>query len=227
VRAYDPSRPLIAIHVPKTGGVSFRDILARWFGRRLYRHYYDERRGRMPKKRRLTGILSRSFKPGICIYGHFNHARGFGIQDYYPEVDQFITVLREPFELVVSDYFFRRRVGGTWRDQSRVPAEDLETFVRNAQPNMLGHFPFELTLDNYRSMLEKHFIHVGITEEMNASVRTIAAKLGFAPPAEMPVRNQSVRTESVPYELRAAFREKHPLEYAVYEFAVDNHARLS
>ena len=35
---YDPSQPLVSLHIPKTGGTSFTKVLEQWFGDRIYLH---------------------------------------------------------------------------------------------------------------------------------------------------------------------------------------------
>ena len=54
--------------------------------------------GDLPVKYDLSGEC--------CVYGHFNGARGFGVEDYYPEVMQFFGFFREPFDRFLSQYFF-------------------------------------------------------------------------------------------------------------------------
>jgi hypothetical protein len=71
MKQYDKEHPLIAIHVPKTAGTSFRKVLEQWFGNRLHFHYYDEIMGAMPTKVRLKHRFTNRFREGICIYGHF------------------------------------------------------------------------------------------------------------------------------------------------------------
>jgi hypothetical protein len=216
---YDKTKPLIAIHVPKSGGTSFREALKKWYGSKLYLHYYNEARGKLPKKKRLTQWFSDQYREGICIYGHFNKNREFGIESYYPEVTQFITILRDPFELAVSEYFYLKKVSKKWKDQSRVSADDLENYLMNMTPNMLNHFPTSVTLDNYKDLLLENFIYIGITEDMETSVKMIAKKLSFTSPSNLETLNKTVRTQRVPVELKNAFIEKNPIEYSVYEFA--------
>jgi len=222
MRGYDKQKPLIMIHVPKTGGTSVKKIFKQWFGRNLHFHYFNEQKGKQPKKTRLKKIFSDEYREDLCIFGHFNRTRGFGIESYYPEVKQFVTILRDPFELVVSEYFYLRKIGNEWKDQSRIPANDIETYLKQITPNMLNHFPFSLTLDNYSELLEKHFIHIGITEEMNTSVEVIAKKLGYDPPRKISTTNRTKRSQDVPYELKESFMERFPVEFAVYEFAKNN-----
>jgi hypothetical protein len=102
MRKYITEKPLFSIHIPKTAGTSFQKILKCWFGDDLYLHYFDEKNNKMPEKYIL--------KSGLCIHGHFNKKRGFGVFDYYPEADQFITIIRDPLELHLSNFFFVKKM---------------------------------------------------------------------------------------------------------------------
>ena len=65
MRDYDPTQPLIFVHVPKTAGISVRTIFKDWFADRLCLNYYNEVAGTPP-----------------VIYGHFSRNRAFGVKDF-------------------------------------------------------------------------------------------------------------------------------------------------
>ena len=228
MKQYSKEKPLIAIHVPKTGGTSFRKILEQWFGRNLYLHYYDTANAVKPKKVRLKKHFSNRFRGTICIYGHFPYRKkGLGIKSYYPEVDQFITILRDPFERAVSSYFHKKSTNvREWKDKSNFEVGDLANYLSTIGNNSLNHFPFEIKSDDYQELIIKNFIHIGITEDMDTSVGLIAKKLGFGPPKNIEFLNNSKRTQKIPYELKQAFMNKYQLEYAVYDFAKENFNRF-
>ena len=216
--AYDRARPLVAIHVPKTAGTSVREIFRSWFGTGLLLHYFDEPRGRLPERRDLSAL--HSLNTPICVYGHFNRHRRFGIQDYYPDANQFVIILRDPFEMTISHYFFLRKIGHDWKDKSGIPAVDLPEYLATASPNMLSHFPRPVTHENYRDMIEEYFVEVGIAERLHPSLARIAAALGFAfDPVALPHANATERDQTLGPALREAFIERHPLEFAVYDYA--------
>jgi len=228
MKQYNKEKPLIAIHVPKTGGTSFRKALEQWFGQKLYLHYYDEIKGAKPKKARLKHLFSNRFRVGICIYGHFNKTRGIGVKSFYPEVDQFITVLRDPFEQAISSYFHLKTTNiDIWKDKSRFQVGDLDNYLKTSKYTFLNQFPFEMTMDNYKDLLRTQFIHIGITEDMNTSVNIIAKKLGFLVPEDIEILNTTERTQKVPYDLKQTFMKSHQLEYAVYNFAKSNYDKFS
>ena len=110
MKAYDPSDLLISIHLPKCGGSSLKAALKRWFGKKLYYHYYDEEKNATPSRLLSYRIrLSSMMSDGYCVHGHFNKYRGFGIRDYYPNSNQFISFLRDPLEIHLSNYYFLTR----------------------------------------------------------------------------------------------------------------------
>ena len=43
MKQYGKERPLISIHIPKCAGTSFVGVLKEYFGKKLYRHYFDEK----------------------------------------------------------------------------------------------------------------------------------------------------------------------------------------
>lgn len=221
MRIHNPCLPLVFIHVPKTAGASVRAVFGDWYGSRLIRHYFDEQSGTPPRRSDLFDDVAGS-RP-VCVYGHFNRNRGFGVEANYPDAVQFVTVLRDPFELACSGYYFTRRVGLHWKDQSRVPTGDLRSYLETAEANMLNHFPRPVTRDSFRDQMEEFFVAIGITEDLDASMGRIAAQLGFVfKPGTLGRVNEThrdaVETETLA-ELRALWQERHPLEFEVYAHA--------
>lgn len=217
---YDPDQPLIFIHVPKTAGRSVRDVFQGWFGAGLIRHYFDEPTGRMPEIHDIDARHSRAAP--VCVYGHFNRDRGFGVEHSYPRARQFVTILRDPFDMVTSHYYFLRRTAGNWQDRSRMPGGSLAAYLETTRPNMLNHFPRPVTAENYRDIVEEFFVDIGCTEALVPSLTRIAHRLGQRfDPASLPHRNRSDRDDqdAAVQSLRALFRDRNPVECAVYDYA--------
>lgn len=218
MRNYDRSQPLIFLHIPKTAGMSVRTVFQKWYGDRLFEHYFNERKGAMPPRRNLASL--HSTRRPVVVYGHFNRSRGFGVQDYYPAVTQFVTILRDPFDMAISSYYYLRKKGGKWRDRSRVPRADLRSYLQATPPNMLNQFPCELTRDNYREVIDKLFIAIGLTERLAESLRHIAKRLDMPFREDwLPHMNAVARDQDDPVELREEFSLRYPLEFEVYEYA--------
>ena len=203
MKAYNPFLPLYSLHVPKCGGKSFRKILQTWFGEKLYDHYFHERNA-LPERRELG--------PGSCIHGHFNQKRGFGMRAYYPLADQFVTVLRDPLERALSNYFYWKRIQrsrmldfGIITPGSRSDYRSLDDFIRKQfSCRILQYLPEEMTRDNYREYIQENFVWVGVADTLDKGIGTLAKRLGF-PAIQVNHINRSHRDE----ELSASFREEY------------------
>lgn len=220
MRPYNPAEPLIFIHVPKTAGTSVREIFRGWFGAGLIEHYRDEQRDSLPPKRDLRALQGAQ---SLVVYGHFNKYRGFGIQDYYPEVSQFVTILRDPFERAISGYLFVLR-----QPPSRFRTQLLEDDIRShlldrPAGGAMAHMPGFLTADNYREVFERHFVGIGVVERLGESVARMAAALGRSfDLSQLPRLNAN--PDPVPEELlglREEFIRLNPVEYEIYNYALE------
>jgi len=226
MKTYDKNKPLISIHIPKAGGSSFREILEKWFGTGLYFHYFDEKGNKMPQQHQL--------RPGICIHGHFNKRRDFGIEHYYPEADQFITFLRDPFEIVVSRYFFEKRretMNSSFRGGEPLNlTDDIDQYLdeelrkKNYHPNILDYIPVEVTLDNYKQVINEYFIYIGVMEDYQFSIDRLAVNLNFSS-LSVEHLNKSERFMDFPSAYREKFIELHPVECAFYSYVLDNYKK--
>lgn len=239
---YDPSKPLLSLHVAKCGGNSVAQLLGLFFGRRLYTHYRGPE-GALPPRHELA--------PRTCVHGHFENAWRTGVFDYYPQATQFITVLREPLEICLSWYSFAKgkknnplaREHNPWlaeidddlsryleraialgeERQRQGAAEARDGRFAHQTGSMLEFLPFTLTLDTFEACLDEHFVYIGTTDAMQTSAVALARALGFYP-RQINARNASLRDLSIASPWRAAFRRAHELEYAVYDYAVRQHA---
>jgi hypothetical protein len=221
MKAYDPDKPLISLHIPKCAGQSFRKVLESWFGDRLLFHYFQVLNSPPPRY---------PLQAGICIHGHFNAAKGFGINAYYPEADQLITVLRDPLEMHLSNYFY-------WKTKARerqinrghiIPGgehdyRDVNDFFRRRPKSQLLNFlPSDLTPDTYREIFETRFVWIGSVEQLSTSTGRLARILGFKP-AVIPRVNISARTETLAPELRDSFIERSRFEFEIYQYVMEHY----
>lgn len=227
--AYDSAKPLFSLHVPKTAGTSFRNDLEAWFGRENMAFHYRGDQGEAPQRANL--------RPGLCVHGHFNRLRGIGVRQYYPQADQFIVLLRDPFDRFVSNW---RYLHFQIRSGVSVPAfvdgPDLASWLdrRRKALDEMGEDPFSFLAQLAdpidpaapATVFGPQYLAVGVTERYAQSVELIAAVLGKPPPREMRRLNLASEAhrngdpdEERP-DLRPTYERAFPQEYAVYEAAV-------
>jgi len=228
-RGYDPERPLFSLHVPKTAGTSFRNDLEAWFGAQHMAFHYRGDQGEAPARAELG--------PGLCVHGHFNRLRGIGVRQYYPEADQFIVFLRDPFDRFVSTWrylHFQVRSGvsvpdfvdrpelSTWLDRRIAATAD----VREDPFSFLAQLADPTDAHDPPAVFGPQYLAVGVTERYAQSVELFAAILGREPPAAVTRLNRADEAHRAGdpgaghADLREAYARAFPLEYAVYDAAV-------
>jgi hypothetical protein len=225
MKAYDANAPLASLHIPKTGGASFHHVLEGWFPEgRLFIHYRPlEGRG-LPLRQSLSG--------GTCVHGHFNAARGFGVDEYYPQIDQFITFAREPFERFVSLWLYfsmRLRAGAILRLEPDFPsflhARVNEQMQGGNSESMIWQLPKRPDDMTVGKLFDRRFVFVGIMERYQQSIDMLAARLGKATTA-IDHFNMSERSTEDFSGWRAHFEKHFSAEYELYEAALACNAEL-
>ena len=227
MKSYDPASPLISLHIPKTGGSSLVRALERWFpAGRLIKHYRGKSGG-LPVRHTLQGP--------VCVHGHFNAARGFGVAQYYPQVDQFMTFLREPFDRFQSLWFFLNRMKREGRPVEALDGDpDFQTFLhlraaeqmqnRNSY-SFVWQFPDVANHTDIGDLMDRRFVFVGIMERYRESLDALAAVLG-KPKAPAVHFNKTKRADNA-CEAWRPFYEKHfAAEFEIYEAALARNADL-
>lgn len=208
---YNPDELLISIHVPKCAGSSFAESLRQLFGERLHLHYPDLAEPGPPP--RLTQTA------GHCVHGHFfHHEWKIGACDYYPMAQQFITVLRDPLEMMISSYHYQRL-------QGHAPHSSLTAYLEHvlSWPVLFAYrnLPIDIWKDDALAQVKAKFLWIGITERLTESLPLLCQELA-APLPELPTVNVAPRTERLAERCRweAAFRSRFPAEYRLYDYAV-------
>jgi hypothetical protein len=218
MKHYDPSKPLVSLHVPKCGGQSVRVILEDWFGDNFYTHYYQKKKS-LPAKCQL--------RPGICIHGHFNHLKHFGVMDYYPEVDQYITFLRDPLKVAVSNYFFWKLKARNRQIKLGIIEEGGEHdyrniddfFAKRPRSHIINFLPSNFTKDNFKEEMEKRFVYIGVVEDMKTSMDKLSEKMGFKQKQEQWL-NKSEYNEKLSPDIEKKFVKENRFAYRIYNHAL-------
>ena len=198
MRIYDPQKPILYTHIPKCAGTSMRRVLAEWFGDGFHK-VNQEQNSQFGMQKLPTQDDEGNWLPDVrCIQSHFHHGHGFGLPYFYPEVDQYITILRDPFDLMVSMYFFikgRSRKGKFWFRGRPVDISErypnIDSYLSTYPYWMFSHLPQNLTLANYRHQLESQFVYIGVYEDLQTSIDQLAVVLD-QPTMQLPVSNLSL-----------------------------------
>lgn len=214
---------IISIHIPKTAGSSFRELLKLEFGNRLMLDYGDwagfdtaeavaHRAVRASDMRKRRDQLLENYD---VIHGHFIADKYAGL---FPDTS-FIAFFRDPFQQAMSNYFYLLR-----NPQIQHPAVQafhkakmtLDDYLnwdatRNPQTQLLGSVPI-----NALAM-------VGLTEEFNRGLALFEATFGRRLPDQLFV-NVNPDAHSSGYEIGADV-QKIVETYRAADVALYRHAK--
>jgi hypothetical protein len=221
MKNYNSKIPLISIHIPKCGGSSLKEVLKEWFNDRLFFHYYDLKNNKMPPKIKTRNLFYR-YVPDICIHGHFNKFDGLGVKEYYPNIDQAITFIRDPLEVQLSVFYYRHQQDkqGLF-NRSGKPMNltlDIDEFLETSTPYIHNFFPDDFNVETFEKYINNYFIHIGIIEDYQNSLNILADKLN-KPRIKVPHINSSERFSKPSESSIKKFKEKCKWEYEIYNRA--------
>ncbi|MBB1126962.1 sulfotransferase family 2 domain-containing protein [Thiospirillum jenense] len=225
---------LISVHIPKTGGTSFRMILEQHFGSRLLYDYQDypmARRSPLPQWRAL--LATRQAKTRLinyeCVHGHF-----LAYKYHFIRPARRAIWLRDPIDRLVSRYHHYQRdvaqgihLTPQYQRFIRRPDLTLDAFARISQfHNVYARFLWGESLER--------FDFVGITERFDSSLRLFTRLFEIGDNAQLhpPAHNvnphhQVAKPYELPARLNAYLRRVNDRDLRLYEQALERNADLA
>lgn len=187
----------IFVHMPKTGGSTLQEILQRQYPldvtMDMYRNSVKSVQSSVDRLRRLPeqerGRIA-------CVKGHIP----FGIHRWLPRPPRYITMLRDPVQQTVSDYFFALNTPGRKLfERMRRDRPSLKDFVVMRHDQGLSDIYCRLlseavnwddVADSSRTLppgalgtakenVERYFAVVGITERFDESLLLMQSAFGW------------------------------------------------
>ena len=222
------SETIIFLHIGKTAGSTLRPVLKRQFPRS---EAITIRARRRPREETLTDFAQLPevdrMRPRL-IMGH----TVFGLHESVPRPCTYITMVRNPVRLAVSQYRYVLRTPGH-RHHDRVQGMPLADYVRsgialemdNSQTRAIAGdvgTPYgectEEMLETARRNLAEHFAWVGVTERFDESIVLLRRTFGWS---DVRYMNANVaRSTTPPSESDLALiEEMNSLDMALYREA--------
>ncbi len=229
LKPYSSDQPVIFVHVPKCAGTSFIGLLRRWFGETYHHPHQDESRDVLLPKAEVK-LKNGEWNPQVkCIHSHFDAGRGYGLPHHYPEVDQYFTVMRDPFDMLVSMYFFvkGRSERGEYRYRGKVidlreQYPSLESYLKVHHAWVEDHLPEDLTVENCEDYVASRFVYLGRFEALQSSVDRLADILG-KPRVVLPKQNESNYSEEIPLHWKEEVYGRYPKARQLHDWSAQTH----
>ncbi len=199
----------ISVHVPKTGGTSFRLMLQQFFGDGFCQDYDWEQRPQYMIDG-IDGMSDEEIRTALtdvrCIHGHFNVKKYARLRDVEGIDPVFITWLRDPIERALSTYYFLRTLD--------TPEGQQPDWERRAKELTLSEFYTQTKYGRNRQYVQlRHlspdeYSFFGVTEWYAESMDIFQRNFfPDAPVAEIPHKLQNTMRKGSIYEVSPDVRE--------------------
>jgi hypothetical protein len=218
---------LIFIHIPKTAGSTLNKIIKSQFPNKSIFKVDGFKEGKSIEE--LKKLDKKERNKIRCVMGHMS----FGVHKYLPRPSNYITVLRNPVDRLISLYYFILRQTEHPLHESIVSNNlSLEDFVNsdltslgihNVQTRMLAGNKVETSsqLNLAKKNLQKSFTAVGLTEKFDRSLELFSEKLGWQVDEyrSMNVTQNRPQRADISQQIIQLIEEKNSFDMELYEFA--------
>lgn len=224
--------PIIFLHIPKTGGMTFSEILARQYARRavLQIDGAGHDLGRMSEQRR------RELR---CLYGHMP----FGIHAALARPAVYVTLLRNPVERIVSIYYYalrrpewglHRQIGGGALSLHDFAGSEIAAEFHDQQTRLLSGVQQPVggaeALAVAKTNLDEHFALAGLTERFDEFLLLCRRRFGWKHiyHVQRNVNRHRPRIDEIDRATISLIEERNQLDAALCELArgrLDDHLR--
>lgn len=207
---------LLYMHIPKTAGSTFSQILSKQYQSGVRPCYFEE----------SLEILNEFKKDDAdtikCVYGHFL----FGLHTHISRSAIYITLLRDPVERVISLFYFWRSYNNSQQEKlNSMSLKDFicsDDFIENANNQTCylagGTYDLQLAKEN----MLNHFTMVGLTERFDESLFLFQKALGWQPIDHYVSHNMTPnrpRKDQISSDVINLILCKNQLDFQLYEFA--------
>jgi hypothetical protein len=224
-------RPIVFLHIPKTAGLTFHEILTDQYPQRKHKLIYTVGHTKtfieLPEKKKA--------KIGV-IKGHLL----YGLHDFMPNKPIYITLLRDPIARTISGFeFIKNKKDHPFYKELKLQKYTLYDFL-NQQfipnfDNMHVRFlcgnnsmPFGTINESHFEMAKKNLITsnmlFGITEMFDESILCFKNELGWTNPFYSKVnvaKNNSLNMQNIDPATRDMILNCNKFDIQLYQFAKD------
>jgi len=228
------NKKLIFLHIPKTAGSTFHMILNKRYKPHEIKNLFGSRYSE-PEIKSFIEAPVETKKNIRLLKGHMP----YGMHNYLPDESKYISVLRNPVERVISQYYYiKKNTYNPLHNQVEKDGMSISEFVSSGISVGMnnGHCRFlngdldeykfnqcdDILLDQVKENIRKNFIWLGLTERFDESVLVLSKLLGWKSPPyyirENVSKNRKSR-DSISKEEISIIEEYNSLDMNLYSFA--------
>jgi hypothetical protein len=219
---------IISVHLPKTGGSSFKTLLQEQYGQQMLLDYDDKPMSHNKLSRNWAAIMhnfrARPLENIHCIHGHFLPYK----YAYLNQESDYVIWLRDPAERIVSHYYYWQRTSNKIQKpplHHKLTNKELslEQFCRLPRFwNFYHQYLFRFKLEN--------FSFIGLIENYEQSLTLFCKQFHIEKPVSVLFENQNSSRSGKTYDicpsLRHYIEKKNQKDYQLYYQAQRLHEAL-
>jgi len=206
---------LVSLHIPKTAGTSFRNILKEVYGEEQVVRFDINRFISIENKEFKGKKLASQIR---VIHGHFSYEQLFE-QVALPEGVPVITWLRDPVKRVISNYFYLSKI---LREELNEEEKDLNILAK-MQKTLIEYANAEPNRNRMSSFLKgsilEDFLFIGIMDHYEEDLKYLASILGWGEYTELQ-HNITVDKPEVDEETLSIIKELNSKDIEIYKSAL-------
>lgn len=197
----------VSLHIPKCGGMSFKEILQNMYGETLQPDY--------------SGAAPVSLiRDTIVVHGHFV------LQKYLRmNLGIFcITWIRNPVERIISYYNYWKSIPKHSNPSHNYFIDNKLTLEEFAEYPPIRHELMEGYLEGFDW---RHFKFVGILEHFDRDINALAVLLKWKAPIHIPLLNEGSHDREIPASIRSHIEKTHSTEMEFYNYWCANNSQFN
>jgi hypothetical protein len=200
--------PIISLHIPKCGGSSLHNIFFKYLIRYFNIHsFYPDIGVNLPHDWKQERTI---------IHGHFVRWQNQSVEDVCPDTPNYITILRDPYDVCVSAYHYGRKTGAEWAKISF--PNFIDWWAQNSYGPLLGALPIWEKSESLQDFINK-FILIGSLNHFDKYIESIS-KIFSIEISELVKTNVSDEKLDLP-NLRHQLIEAHPRDFELFNHVND------
>ena len=224
---------IIFLHIPKTAGTTFREIICRQYESYATAKFYPM--GKYPHKefKEFKKDIEKQMRDIKCLIGHI--CMGWRCHELFPPPSTYITFLRDPVDKVISLYYFiLKRPDHLLHNILKSKKMGLAEFVSSGMTSEIDNGQTRAlacngaNLEEAKNNIREKFIIVGFTERFDETLILLKKIFGWENLFYMRgnVNKNRPGKEDTPKEVFDIIRNNNELDIKLYKFAKERFEEL-
>ncbi len=197
--------PIVSIHIPKCGGTSLLSSLLKLEPEYRLIEFYPDNSKHLPENFNFDKAV---------IHGHFERFAGRAIENVLPDAQEFITLLRSPYDVCTSAYRYGLENNFDWATNMNYE-KYMDWWFEQPQGPLLAALPNWQHNESVEQYASK-FLEIGVLDHLDKYLDKLSNLFGVNIGAPQKI-NITSNKRKLP-DLSKTLERAHPRDYELYDY---------